>query len=277
MIDLTKPPSIVVGGVTSFGFTPPTTSFISEWKESNLMKKFIALSVAALLSLAGATTTSAQLISEFEANPPGADPTTSPVELSGTAGSDFNGFLTFLETDGTGEARGAINSSDAVSGTFDSNGLALITLNFDVENPSFTLVFSSLAPTADVDANDDGVIDDATVFGTVFDAVGIIDAAGDSTDFATALGGVEFATPDEFEIVFRDASTGEFFGFDAASGNTFNTAGTAFVDSDFSFAPSATTFGTVNPTFDGTAVIPEPSSLALLGLVGFAGLVRRRR
>lgn len=229
---------------------------------------------AAVLTAGFSGQASADLISEFEPNPAGADPATTPIELSGTPGAAFSGFLTFLETDGTA---GAINSSDAVSGTYDANGIAVITLGFDVENPSYTLVFSSAQPTADVDVENDGVLDDASVFGTVFDAVGIIDATGDATDYATVLGGVEFSTANEFEVAFRDESTGQFFGVDTFTGEVFDVSGTVFGAADFTGDPLSTTFGSINPTFAPAAGVPEPSSIALLGLVGLAGVVRRRK
>ena len=228
-----------------------------------------------LVTLAMGSVANADLISEFEPNPPGGDPATSTVEWSGVAGAPFSGFLTFLETDGT--TIGAINSSDAVSGTFDASGIAVVSLDFDVENPSYTLVYSSLAPTADVDADDDGSLDDTTVFGTVFDAVGIIDAAGDATNFATELGGVEFSTPEEFEIAFRDASTGQFFGFDAATGDVVDTVGTVFTAADFDLDPALTTTGSINPTLITSAAVPEPSSTIALALAAGVGLLRRRR
>lgn len=226
---------------------------------------------ACAMTLVIATVAQADLISEFESNPPGTDPSTSDIELSGTPGASFSGFLTFIDTDGG--ATGSINSSDPVSGTYDASGIAVVTLGFDVENPSYTLVFSSAQPAGDVDADDDDILDDASVFGTVFDAVGIIDSTGDATDYATTLGGVEFATANEFEIVFRDGSTGQFFGVDTFTGQIFDTAGPifgAFTGGD----PRATSFGSVNPSFAG---VPEPGTFAVLTACAGLLAVRRRK
>ena len=167
---------------------------------------------ACAMTLIVATVGQADLISEFESNPPGGDPPTTDIELSGTTGASFSGYLTFIDTDAT--TTGQINSSDFVSGTYNASGIAVVTLGLDVENPSFTLVFSSAQPLDDVDADDDDILDDPAVFGTVFDAIGIIDATGDATNYASVLGGVEFSEANEFEIVFRDGSTGQFFGVD---------------------------------------------------------------
>lgn len=236
------------------------------------MKKFSRLLTAIALVAGSSRHVSADLISEFQPNPVGTDPATSQIELSGTPGASFSGFLTFVNTDTTPDSTGQINSSDAVSGNYDANGLAVITLS-NFENPSFSLVFSSAQPTADVDANDDGVLDDPTVFGTVFDSVSILDATGDTTNFATVLGGVEFSTPTEFELTFRDLSTGQFFGVE--NGDIVDVIGNTFTAADFDIDPLLTTFGGINPTL--VQQIPEPSSLALLGLVGCAGFTRRRR
>ena len=91
----------------------------------------------------------------------------------------------------------------------------------------------------------------------------------------------------EFEPlnVFRDASTGDFFqtvtidfgGADERIGVFAADGGPELNNADFSFDPTAPTFGTVNPTFGGST-IPEPSSLALLfgGLVSLTTIRRRK-
>jgi len=238
--------------------------------------KFMAAGVAATV-LAG-TASAAPLISEFQPNPGGTDPSPVDFELSGDAGTTFNGFVTFIDTDG-GTTFGVVNESEAITGTFDSNGLLVAAIS-DPENPSFTVVLSStgVAGGTDIDTDDDGLVDDVSAFGTIYDAIGIIDSTGDANGIAGQLGGVEFTTAIEFELVFRDSSTGQLFGFDEgfADGSTFfngifDVVGNEFVAADFTSDPTLITSGAINPS-----LIPEPTSLALLGLGGLAMLTRRR-
>ena len=234
------------------------------------MKKIITAIAIALCVTAFAQ---ADLISEFEPNPAGTDPAMTPIELSGTPGAMFSGFLTFIDTDPPSAQGGVNNSIEAVSGTYGANGLAVVTLPFDAENPSYTLVFSSASPgLGDLDTDDDGSLDDVAAFGTVFDAIGIIDNVGDARSYAAELGGVEFVTANEFEVAFRDASTGQFFGVDTFTEEIFDTAGNVFGVGNFSANPLVTTYGSINPTF----AIPEPSSMAILAAAGLIAVRRRR-
>ena len=243
------------------------------------MKKWYGSFVAAGVAFGfAASASAAPLISEFQPNPGGTDPDPVDFELSGDVGATFNGFVTFIDTDG-GTAFGVVNGSEAISGTFDSNGLLVASIS-DPENPSFVAVLSSTGVSGgtDLDTNDDGLVDDVSAFGTVYDAVGIIDTPGDASGIAAQFGGVEFTTAIEFELVFRDSSTGQFFGYDEgfASGSTFfngifDIAGNEFVAADFTSDPTVVTSGAINP-----ALIPEPTSLALIGLGGLAMLTRRR-
>ncbi|MEM7004173.1 MAG: hypothetical protein AAF529_25545 [Pseudomonadota bacterium] len=85
----------------------------------------------------------AAMISEFQPNPAGSDPATTNVEISGPPGENFAGFISSIEAD---LAPGVVDRRTAVSGTFDGNGLLVVSIP-DFENPSFTIVLSSLAPT----------------------------------------------------------------------------------------------------------------------------------
>ena len=247
------------------------------------MRKILTLLVAATLVVGVAGNVDAQLISEFEPNPAGTDPADTTFELSGTPSAMFGFYILSIENDGID---GNVDRSANVSGTFDANGLAVVTVP-DLENPSFTVVLSenAIAIGTDLDADDDGAIDDVSLFGTVFDSVGVSDAAGDdATLYSTGLGGSSILFNGAFEPlnVFRDASTGQFFqtvtvdfGLPTQRVAIFPAGGGAEVSASLFTGgdPLATTFGAINPSF----AVPEPSSMALLGLIGLAGLVRRRR
>lgn len=147
----------------------------------------------------------------------------------------------------------------------------------DLENPSFTLVFSSGdggGLGTDLDADGDGVLDDVAGFGTVFDAVSIPDAAGDAGYYAGQLGGVDFAFSGlEPKLAFRALSTGAWIAvndLDDPLDGIFGADGTELFASDFLSDPFTPTFGAANPGF-----VPEPSSLVLCGLAAI-GLMRRR-
>ncbi|MEM8836916.1 MAG: endonuclease/exonuclease/phosphatase family protein [Pseudomonadota bacterium] len=193
------------------------------------------------------------LINEFSPNPTGGDPATQFVELIGEASSDFSGFLFSIEGDFGPDS--FIDSAEAISGTFDENGLLTVEID-DLENPSFTLVLTDDTATATpsdfVDSTDPGTF---SILGNVLDAVGTTDGDGEIGEFlfGELLGGVDLGfTGDEPQLVFRDATTGDFFQINDPVGMTaFAEDGTAVDLADFDMDPAVATFGAVNPTFTG--------------------------
>jgi len=179
------------------------------------------------------------------------------LELLGTPSTAFSGVLIARETD---DATGNINSVEAISGSFDANGILSLSVA-DLENPSFDLILvDAFTGSAGVDTINS--LADLTALGTttVFDAIGIIDTAGDGANsIAATLGGTLIAyTGDEPQTVFRDSANPSTLiaindpaGTDAfdQNGNTISLA-TGFADAggtpiDLTAGPF-TTFGTAN-------------------------------
>ena len=194
----------------------------------------------------------APLISEFQPNPPGADPAEQTVELSGTPGEVFDGWLLSIEGD-AGAPIGTVDRATQITGTFGSDGLLTAAVS-DLENPTFTLVlvdsFTGTTGT-DIDLDDDGTPDELSSFGTVLDAIGIPDSAGDEgTLYGAALGGTDFShTGEEPEIVFRAGSRGDLFAVNViGEDGVYDTSGSQVPAESFDSDPTdGTTFDAVNP------------------------------
>ena len=198
------------------------------------------------------------LISEFEPNPDGSDPVTVSFELSGTPGESFSGYILSIESDEGGSA-GTVDRAAEVGGIFNADGLLVVDVP-DLENPSFTVALVDSftgAAGEDLDLDDDGVADNVSSIGVVYDAIGIADTVADQTFlYGAQLGGTDFAfTGAEPELVFRDASTGDLFAVNVvgadATGEVFNVAGVDVTSAIFDTDPTAgATFGAINPTVE---------------------------
>ena len=242
-----------------------------------MIRRVLALSICTLVAV---STAQADEINEFLPNPTGSDPATTSIEISGTAGASYSGFLSTIDSDqNSGGFIGTIDRQTAVSGTYDANGLALISVD-DLENPSFTMVYSSGDGGGlgfDLDADGDGILDDISGFGTVFDAVNSPDSSSDAANtYASQLGGIDLAyTGDEPRLTFRDGTTGTWWSVnDPDGGLVFDEAGNSVLSVYFDADPLTNTFGSINPSFTG---VPEPAAAGLLGLIGLVGVCRRRR
>lgn len=221
--------------------------------------------LAAFLPAQGAT-----LLSEFQPNPTGSDPSTTTVELTGDANTSFNLWLLTIDTDFS--PSNTVDRASNISGTFNTEGVATVDVP-DFENPSFTiaLVDTFTGSTGDIlDSNDDLATLGIT---TVLDAVNIPDASADeSNSVIGALGtGTDFVyTGDEPQLVFRHGITGTWHAInDPAGTDAYAEDGTVVPFSEFTTDPSVPTFGAANP-------VPEPAT-SLLGGLALLGLLCRRR
>jgi len=193
------------------------------------------------------------LISEFQPNPTGADPGTVSFEISGEPSTAFNLWILSVESD-SGSGTGTIQQAENITGSFDANGIATATIS-DLENPSFTVIltdaFTGTVNTSDIDTNDDGTVDDTSTLGTVHDAIGVPDNVGDQTfSYGAQLGGADFTyIGDEPQLIFRDASTGDWYAIDDPVNNVYDISATTYSTSDFTADPTTATFGSINPSY----------------------------
>jgi len=184
------------------------------------------------------------LISEFQPNPPGNDPSIIEFELSGNANTAFSGWVLSFENDAVSSV-GTVQLAEPINGVFDANGLLVVNIT-DLENPSFTIAVTSefAGSVGSTTASD------TALFGTVYDAIGVPDMASDEANLVgAALGGSDFAyTGDEPELIFRDASTGALYAVNELAGSQVQDINAAQVSlPNFDADPRIPTFGAVNP------------------------------
>eukprot|EP00956_Cyclotella_meneghiniana_P016220 scaffold25526_cov47-Cyclotella_meneghiniana.AAC.1 len=227
-------------------------------------------------------------INEFEPNPIGTDPDTTVEIICADSdkgnGSNFTGWIVSVESDKDGN-QGTVDRAAQFSGTFDSNGLLVMTMD-DLENPSFTLVlmedFTGTKGTTDIDSDNDGTVNDVSTFVNVYDAIGITDtASADEPLYGQQLGGVDLpftgaSEGKEPSLVYRDSFDVQVLyvvGDPATSvkkidGSTITDLTQAdFVGQD----PFNPTFGSVNPSSSITAPTPSPLPSTLMKIHDIQG------
>jgi hypothetical protein len=156
-------------------------------------------------------------INEFEPNPSGTDPSNMNVEIFCTDsdkgnGTSFSGWLVNIESD-AGGSEGIVDRATQISGTFDSSGILLVSIP-DLENPSFTFLlmedFTGSVGSTDIDANNDGVVDDISTFINIYDAIGVTDTSSSGEPlYGSQLGGIDLPFTGASEgaeprLVYRD-------------------------------------------------------------------------
>jgi len=216
------------------------------------MKKNYFLTLLLTLFISGFSF--GQVINEFQPNANGTDPDPASFELKGTPGASFSGWILSVESDPG--SQGTIDRASSVTGTFDNNGLLVVTAP-DLENPSFTLIlvddFTGVIGSTDIDTDNDGTADDVSSWTTVFDAIGIPDNTGDEAFlYADEIGGTDFSySGDEPKLVFRDGTSGDLYAVnDPDNSEVYDVNGTEIVAlGSFDTSPYDPTFGAVNPTY----------------------------
>jgi hypothetical protein len=216
------------------------------------MKKNYFLTLILTLFISGLSF--GQVINEFQPNANGTDPDPASFELKGTPGASFSGWILSVESDPG--SQGTIDRASSVTGTFDNNGLLVVTAP-DLENPSFTLIlvddFTGVIGSTDIDTDNDGTADDVSSWTTVFDAIGIPDNTGDEAFlYADEIGGTDFSySGDEPKLVFRDGTSGDLYAVnDPDNSEVYDVNGTEIVAlGSFDTSPYDPTFGSLNPTY----------------------------
>lgn len=235
--------------------------------------------------LLAASAQAAVVISEFEPNPAGTDPTNADFEIAGgEPGAAFDYYVVSLESDGR---NGTIDRSSRIQGVFDANGIGRSTIP-DLENPSNTVALVDIGGGDavdfsigdDLDPGNDGNLVLPTSW-SVLDAVGISDSTNDNSAlYGGSLGGTNILYNGVFEplLVFREGSTGDWFQTVTIDFNDPTQRVGAFAATPAGEISEAAFGGSLDPTFGSLnpTLIPEPST-ALLGGLAALGLLRRRR
>ncbi len=226
-----------------------------------LKYKNISLSTVLVSCLTFMSSSFAVLINEFQPNPAGGDPDNQIIELIGEANTSQSGY--FIQVDADGTQSGRIDDLISFTANFNAEGLYTFEVP-DLENPSATYLLVDQFEEAlsfDFDIDNDGFLDDLSVFNTVYDAVTIVDSPSDQ-GFASMVGGINLQfIGSEPTHVFRDSVSMEWIQVNSSS-NLFDRNANAIEASAFNL-PIEVSFESTNPTIQ-TAEAPIGSTLYLM-------------
>lgn len=247
----------------------------------------------------------ALIINEVFVNPPGADNGFEYFEIRETTNGvqGLTGFhLVIIEGDGAGAgtldvALNLAGFSTGANGLFLWRDAATVLLpapeastnvnvaDFtpDLENGSSTFFLVSGftgAVGADLDTNNDGVLD-TTPWASVVDSIGNVENDGTAnivySSAANSIGSPTTTFSPDF--LARDSITLALIGGDAlgSASGPYNVDQSQFVHNGGATTLSFTNLTPGSANFAGLSAVPEPSSLALMGIVSSALIIRRFR
>lgn len=194
------------------------------------------------------------MINEYEPDFHG-DGDVQEIELTGPPNSFFTGVLVAVDSFNLYSFNpGAVSLVHAVSKPFDASGLLTFFVpRLRLEDKTLVLMDSFNGTVGiDLDTDNDGSIDDRSIFGTIYDAIGVPFFA--PLFYAVELGGTNLKVPptaSSRDHVFRDGSTKELYLVtpSGSGARVFNSTGNEFAAADFDPPVTEITrsFGAVNP------------------------------
>ncbi|MEP0388129.1 hypothetical protein, partial [Dokdonia sp.] len=192
------------------------------------------------------------LISEYQ---PQIASSLQALEIKGEPGEAFVGTFVVIEGDTDSGTTGIVKSTTSFSTNFNTNGLIVATLP-NIEDPTHTVVltssFNGTVDVTDIDTDDDGVADDLSSFGVIFDAVGVSDGGAccpEGVRYGTDFGGINLPNIGSVPgAIFREGSDGDFYQISFSTGDLYDNTATIVDASSFNTTPTlAGTFGSINP------------------------------
>ena len=178
------------------------------------------------------------------------------IEFKGPADESFSGVFVIIDGDNSRNGRGVVTDVSNISGDFNSDGILTVTVP-NLTNPAHTAVlvssFSGTVDVTDIDTDNDGIADDLSSFGTVFDAVGVGDGGACcpvNVTYGTDFGGVNLPSIGSIPgAIFREGSIGDFFQISASNSNIYDNTGTVIDGTQFNEVPTESgTYGQINPS-----------------------------
>lgn len=179
-------------------------------------------------------------------------------EVRGEPGTAIRGVLTVIVNKPGLSSQGLISATKDITGSFDEAGLLVVQiegLGVDAGSESLTLVMSSARPGRageQLDTDSNGVIDNISAFGIVFDAIGVSDRGSDgSFVYGVNLDGVDLAAPRTGRpgLVFRDSCTAQIYQANKQNTVLYDAQANPVAAQNFNVVdPFNPTFGSTNPT-----------------------------
>lgn len=172
-------------------------------------------------------------------------------ELKGSPGVSFSGWIVSISS-GNNDG-GLVHLAEQMSGVFDSIGIysTKYYTNY-IELPSTVIVCSEFRTALgdELDRDNDNVLDDLSIFGTEYDAIGVPRPSVDESYlYESSMNGADMKySGTDKRLVFRNSQNNDLYAY-LNIGDVVDEEGEAVDLKYFDIAPWPATFGSVNPKF----------------------------